>query len=319
MKKYLLFFLLICTWLPQLNAQTFPAERDKFVKVWQQLVTNENAQTYLKEQLPQLIKGSALNDTQFKKLQENCNALNAKEVPLYPELMQFMQASIAIVQNKVSPELANPWSKYVFEYAQEPDEKLTSFLEFSVGFFRAGALYKERAFAWSTAGGTLRWLEGKKLQISAENVTLKCIQFDENNRTVDSIIVNQTSGTFDIQSKRWEGKSGTLTWEKVKLPKNETFATLRSYKLDLQTAKLKADSVLLATPYFAQPILGKLTDLTSLDLAEQEYAPQFTSYENDSKSKICVHKWITMVVLHSKVPILLGKVQLASQPNSFSN
>ena len=139
MTKKLLLFLGILTCIPHFVAQTFPLERDKFVKVWQQLVLDESAQGYLKDQLPQLIKGSTLNDTQFKKLQENCNQLQAKEVPPYPDLLDFMQASIAIVQNKVSPDLANPWYKYVFDYAKSPDEKLTTFLDFSVDFFKYGA------------------------------------------------------------------------------------------------------------------------------------------------------------------------------------
>jgi hypothetical protein len=278
---YLLFGLLFVA--PSFFAQNFPSDRDKFVKTWQQLVLDESAQSYLKDQLPQLIKGSALNDTQFKKLQENCNQLQAKEVPAYPDLLNFMQASIAIVQNKVSPDLANPWYKYVFDYAAVPDEKLTTFLDFSVAFFRFGAFYKERSFTWTAQGGTLRWVDGKKLYIEATNVNLKCIKYDDDKRAEDSIVVYNTSGTFDMQTKRWEGKNGTLTWEKVKLPKSETFATLKTYKADLLTAKLKADSVSLSTPYFSTPILGKLSDLTTLDLAENESAPQFSSYEKRLK------------------------------------
>ncbi|MEN9994119.1 MAG: hypothetical protein RL762_776 [Bacteroidota bacterium] len=278
---YLLFGLLLA--VPSFFAQTFPLERDKFVKTWQQLVVEESAQAYLKDQLPQLIKGSTLNDTQFKKLQENCNQLQAKEVPSFPELFDFLQASIAIVQNKINPELANPWTKYVFDYAASPDEQLTQFLDFSVDFFKYGALYKERDFQWKAQGGTLRWVETKKLYIEASGVALKCIKYDDNKRPEDSIVVYNTSGTFDMLTKRWDGKNGTLTWEKVNLPKTETFATLKSYKADLQTAKLKADSVALSTPYFDTPILGKLTDLTTLDLAEKESAPQFTSYEKRLK------------------------------------
>ena len=283
MTKKLLLCLGILACIPHFVAQTFPLERDKFVKAWQQLVLDESAQGYLKDQLPQLIKGSTLNDTQFKKLQENCNQLQAKEVPAYPDLLDFMQASIAIVQNKVSPDLANPWYKYVFDYAASPDEKLTTFLDFSVDFFKYGALYKERSFTWTAQGGNLRWVDGKKLIIEATNVNLKCIKYDDNKRPEDSIVVYNTSGNFDMQTKRFDGKNGTLNWEKVKLPKNETFASLRSYKADLQTAKLKADSVSLSTPYFGTPILGKLTDLTTLDLAEKESAPQFTSYEKRLK------------------------------------
>ena len=104
--SFLFGFLLL---LQTICAQTFPADRDKFVKTWQQLVTDDGAQAYLKDQLPQLIKGSTLNDTQFKKIQDYCNQLSAKEVPVYPDLYYFLQASIGIVQNKVQPDLVNPW------------------------------------------------------------------------------------------------------------------------------------------------------------------------------------------------------------------
>lgn len=283
MKKILVLFLALWMCPSTFFAQTFPAERDKFVKVWQQLVLDESAQSYLKNQLPQRIKGSTLNDTQFKKLQDHCNQLKAKEVPLYPDLLNFMQASIAVVENKINADLAAPWVKYVFDYAATPDEKLTTFLDFSVHFFKYGALYKDANFAWHAQGGTLRWLDGKKLYIAATDVTLKCIQYDADKRPEDSITVYNTSGTFDMQTKRWQGQSGTVTWEKVKLPKNETYASLRSYKADLQTAQLKADSVALSTPYFSTPILGKLTELTTIDLAQQEAAPQFSSYDKRLK------------------------------------
>jgi len=214
MKKHLLFLLILVCYLPTISAQTFPAERDKFVKAWQQLVLDEAAQPFLKEQLPQLIKGSTLNDTQFKKLQENCNQLQAKEVPVYPDLFDFMQASIAIVQNKINPELVAPWSKYVFDYAASPDEQLTQFLDFSVDFFKYNAFYKERNYVWTYQGGTLRWLNGKKLYLEAVGVTLKCIRYDEQKQPEDSIVVYNTSGTFDMQTKRWEGKNGPSTGKK---------------------------------------------------------------------------------------------------------
>ena len=219
MKTRFYFLFGIVMLLPVFYAQNFPAERDKFVKVWQQLVLEENAQPYLKDQLPQLIKGSTLNDTQFKKLQENCNLLKSKEIPLYPELFDFLQASIAIVENKINPELAAPWPKYVFEYAESPDEDLTQFLDFSVDFFKYGALYKERDYLWKTQGGTLRWVDSKKRYIEATDVSLKCIKFDEKKKAEDSIVIYHTSGKFDMLSKRWDGENGVLTWEKVQLPK----------------------------------------------------------------------------------------------------
>jgi len=103
---YLLFGLLLA--VPSYFAQTFPLDRDKFVKTWQQLVVEESAQAYLKDQLPQLIKGSTLNDTQFKKLQENCNQLQAKEVPTFRSYLTFYKQVSLLFKIKSIRELSNP-------------------------------------------------------------------------------------------------------------------------------------------------------------------------------------------------------------------
>jgi len=59
---------------------------------------------------------------------------------------------------------------------------------------------------WKAQGGTLRWVESKKLYIEATGVALKCIKYDDNKRPEDSIVVYNTSGTFDMQTKRGRGK-----------------------------------------------------------------------------------------------------------------
>ncbi|MEY4350282.1 MAG: hypothetical protein RL078_329 [Bacteroidota bacterium] len=265
-----------------LQAQSFPNERVQFVKTWQQLVTDEAAQNYLKGDFSQQIKGSLLNETQFKKLVDNCNQLQKKEVPVFPDIYAYMQASITIIEKKVSTDLAGPWQQYVNEYATEPDEKLTNFLLFSVDFFRDFSFYKEANYRWTCSGGAVEWQSGKTLQLKLQNVNLKCYYFTKEGNQ-DSIVVYQTSGLFDVQSKKWVGNAGTVTWEKVGLAKNQTYAVLKNYKCDFNSAKLKADSVALTTPYFSTPIWGKLTDLTYLDLNENESAPKFSSYEQRLK------------------------------------
>lgn len=260
-------------------SQNFPSDRDKFVKTWQQSVSDDEAQHYLKDVLPKLIKGSTLNDTQFLKIQKFCNELQKKDVPIYPEIFDFLQASIGIYENKVSQDLANPWFNYVTQYAENNDDKLTSLLDFSVDFFRFGSLYKERDFTWSIRGGILHWVDGKNLYIDADQVDLICTQIGSNKHANDSIVIYKTSGKLDVIARRWKGDNGIISWEKAGLQREQTYAALSNYKADLKLAKLRADTVLLSTPYFSQPILGKLTDLTILDLSEGEKAPQFVSYE----------------------------------------
>jgi hypothetical protein len=281
--KILFSLLIACGLYSMVQAQTFPNERDKFVKEWQKLVLDEAAVPFLKEELPQKIKGSLLNETQFHRLVENCNKYAAKEIPLYPEIYHYMMASIYQVENKFPGDLVNPWFNYVNDYAKDPGEELTKFLKFSANFFRYKSFYRESAYRWTYANGQIAWEEGKTLRIKASNVDLKCLKYNEDRKLEDSIVVYGTSGYFDVIQNKWIGSKGTVTWEKVKFPKNETFARLRGYKCDFSTAKLKVDTVELTTPYFQTPILGKLQDLTTFDLSEGERSPQFNSFEKRLK------------------------------------
>ena len=274
---------LFCFFSGNLSAQTFPKERDKFVKEWQKLVLDDDAVPFLKEDLPQRIKGSLLNETQFHRLVDQCNKYAEKEIPLYPEIYHYMIASIYLVENKCQSDLVNPWFKYVDDYAKEPGEELTAFLKFSANFFRYGSFYREPTYRWTYSKGQLAWEEGKTLKIKATGIDLKCLKYNGNQKLEDSIVIYGTTGYFDVIQNKWQASKGIVTWEKVKFSKSETFANLRSYKCDFSTAKLKVDTVELTTPYFKTPILGRLQDLTSLDLGEGEKSPQFNSFEKRLK------------------------------------
>ena len=62
-------------------------------------------------------------------------------------------------------------------------------------------------------------------------------------------------------------------------PKNETFAKVRGYTVKANQSILKVDTVELTTPYFEQPILGRLEDKTIFNLKEGESSPIFNSFE----------------------------------------
>jgi len=281
--RILLSLFLSILFINQTFAQTFPKERDKFVKEWQKLVLDEAAIPFLKEELPQKIKGSLLNETQFHRLVDNCNKYAQKEIPLYPEIYHYMMASIYQVENQFPGELVNPWFNYVNDFAKDPDENLTKFLKFSANFFRYQSFYREPTYRWTYAKGQVAWEEGKSLKLRATGIDLKCLKYDEDRKLEDSIVVYGTSGYFDVIQNKWQGSNGVVTWEKVKFKNTETFANLRGYKCDFATAKLKVDTVELTTPYFTTPILGKLQDLSTLDLGEGEKSPQFNSYEKRLK------------------------------------
>jgi hypothetical protein len=263
-------------------SQGFTKEREKFIKEWQKLVTDPDAAYFCKEVLPKMLKGTAINDGQFSKIVDNCNALQAKEVPIYPELYQFLASSLYQIENKFPSVFNTEWYSIVTGLQTKDPAKFTEFLDFSYDLFKYKTFYKEDGFRWFFEKGNMTWNTDKKLTIKCQEGNLVCRVYD-GKRIADSSIVYRTSGALDVFGQKWEGKNGVIDWQKVKFDKEQTYAKIRSYKCDLKSAQVKVDTVELITPYFKTPILGKLADKTILEMNEGESSPQFISFEKRLK------------------------------------
>ncbi|MFM7683494.1 MAG: hypothetical protein ACKO7P_12250, partial [Bacteroidota bacterium] len=262
-------------------SQQFSNEREKFAKEWQKILEDADAQEFAKKELPKFLKSPKFTDSHFSKMVEACNLFYSKKVPVYPQLFQYMQCWVYQSEGKFSSGFNAEWQGIAKSYL-ENEEQLNYFIDFSNSLFMHRALSNQGDFLWCFEKGNLSWNTEKKLSINCENGKLSC-RVIRRNEVVDSIVVNNTSGVYDVFKNKWDGSKGTLTWEKVNFDKNKTFANLRSYRFEMNSAQLRVDTVELTTPYFTTPILGKLLDKTILVLNEGERSPQFNSFEKRLK------------------------------------
>lgn len=264
------------------EAQNFTKEREKFIKEWQKLVSEPDAVLFCKEVLPKMLKGTTINDGQFTKIVDNCNTLQGKEVPIYPELFYYLTSSLYQIENKFPSVFNSEWYSILIGLQTKDQEKFTEFMSFSNDLFKYKALYKEDSYEWFFEKGNMSWNTDKKLSIICKEGDLVCRVYD-GKRIADSSIVYRTTGVLDVFARKWEGKAGVIDWQKVKFDKEETYAKIRGYRCDLRSAQVKVDTVELTTPYFKAPILGKLSDKTILEMNEGESSPQFVSFEKRLK------------------------------------
>ena len=276
------FFILISIITPWLNAQSFTKDKEKFNKDWSKFQLEEKSSDFCKKELEKLVKSPQISDAKFSKLVDGCNNLEKKGFQVNTDVYNFMLAYVFQYVNKFDSEFIAEWGEIFSDFQEKQPDQISDFLLFSANFFRYNALIIDANFSWNYQKGNFQWLRDKKLQLRCEGGDLFC-RIPIRGTKGDSIHVKSTTGIFDFSTKRWEGKGGIITWEKVKIKKDETFATLKGYKLDLNKTTLKVDTVALTTPYFQQPILGKLTDKTVLDISEGEMVPQFVSFEKRLK------------------------------------
>lgn len=265
-----------------LNAQSFTKDKEKFTKDWSKFPLESRASEFCKKDLEDLLKSPQLSDSKFSKMVDGCNNLEKKGVSANPDIFNYMISFLFQNVNKFDTEFNQQWGEIFVEIQEKQPDQLSDFLLFSSNLFRYKALVRDANYGWYYQKGEFEWLRDKKLQLNCKNGDLVCF-VPIRGTNGDSLKIKSTSGIFDISTKRWDGKGGLITWEKVKINKDETFASLKGYKADFNKTVLKADTVALTTPYFQQPILGKLTDKTILDLSEGEKVPQFISYEKRLK------------------------------------
>lgn len=276
---------------------TYSNNREKFVKEFQKALTDYGRgefHDFAKKQLPQmLLETSDFPENYFTKMVETCNQMELKKLKPYPETYQYVFSVYSFVKGKQSAASYQAWHSSVDKLLDNRNiKKFEDFIDLSAGFFSERKIAESSNFQWFYEGGEYSFEFTDKPFIKCSNGNLVCRVANRDSKTkddqphIDSLVVFKTTGTYDPVLKKWEGEGGTLTWEKVGLPKSETFASMKKYDVSCKTPNLTADSVALTTKYFTKPIMGSLSDRAfTINREEDKIYPQFLSYEKRLRIK----------------------------------
>ena len=269
--------------------QTYSANREKFVKEFQKVLSEYGGGDYMdfaKKELPVLLlETTDFPENYFTKMVETCNLMETKRLKAYPEIYNYVFSVSAFVKGKQSTQSYNAWHSSVDKMLDSRQvNKFEDFIELSAGFFAASRIATSSNFEWYYLGGTYAFEFDNKAYINFSGGNLVCRieskRQKEEGVILDSLVVVNTSGTYDPILKKWEGAGGRITWQKVGLDPNKTFAELGDYNVSLKTSTMRVDTVAMTTPYFNKPTMGMLTDRAFvINREEDKVYPQFLSFE----------------------------------------
>ncbi len=273
------------------DAQTYSQNREKFVKelmnVLADIKTSDPRDFVKKELQTMLIETSDFPDDYFKRMVETCNLLETKKLHAYPEIYNYVYSMYSIIEKKQTSASYKAWHTAVDQLLTSKNlNKFKDFIELSSDFFSKGIISDAPNHVWYFKGGKFSFDVTDKPVIKFENGKLACYAKNTNHDTKkkkpfhDSIVVDGTSGIYDPVFKKFEGNGGVINWLKVGMQKESNFATLKHFAISLKMANLDCDTVLLVTPYFNKPILGKLTDRAFVVTREVDRTfPSFISFD----------------------------------------
>lgn len=290
MLKKLSFF--VCVFLLNTFAfgQSFSQDKDKFVKEFQKALSDYGKgdfHDFSKTILPKmLLETNEFPADYFKRMVETCNLMETKRMSPYPEIYNYVFSVYSFIKGKQSSASYTAWHSSVDKMLDAKNiKKFEDFIGFSSLFFSKKIIGDNANFDWYYMGGSFSFEFTDKPIFKCINGQLACRVNNNNNDKkenpfVDSLVIWNTSGSYDPISKKWLGTGGTITWEKVGLPKNQTSGVLKSYEVSTRVSTFSADSVMLTTPYFSKPIQGHVADRAfKINREEDKIFPQFTSYE----------------------------------------
>lgn len=269
--------------------QTYSNDRDKFVKEFQKALSEYGKgdfHDFSKRDFPQLLLESGeFSDAYFNRMVATCNLMVEKKLKPYPEIYNYVFSVSSLVSGKQTAASYEAWHSSVDKMLESRYvRKFSDFIELSAGFFSESCIATSSNFKWFYVGGNYSFEYDDKAYMKFSGGNLVCRveskRSSDSGDTVDSLEVIGAEGTYDPILKKWDGRGGKITWEKVGLDKNKTFAVLGGYDVSMKGSTMRVDTVELTTPYFDHTIQGMLTERAfKINREQDKIYPQFLSFE----------------------------------------
>ena len=279
----MLLFLLVSLTLSNVKAQvidTLSTDKAGFMKDLKQQfdATNRSELKDLYKTFEDQVKLGKFSDDVLNKLIVTSNKILVMRGKPYPQLQQTLEYYMKL--NALSLE-ASKWTMFqetllkVMDNSKKGDTKTTlDFMEFTIPLFRENALFFSAAKVWSVQDGAL------KLSYGTEGPIVKVDKGTIKGKTPgDSLMVFNTSGSYDYFKTTWTGVGGRVNWERAGFPASEVFATFDKYQIDMNTQSYVVDEVTFTYKnYFQTSIVGKLEDkiVTAANAQTTRY-PRFSA------------------------------------------
>lgn len=273
-------------------------EREKFISDYSRTMEAGRAKEikdFIDNELsPMLLEGNFFPEERFQQMKSTVAQINEKQITPFPHLHNYVISVYSLVKRGKTGIQFDNWHDIVDDLLKNRNtRRFEEFLTISRSFLYQSIIAEDPNFIWFMSGNDFEFINDKTPQLKVENTTVVCktINRGSNWKDVsytDSVKVENTSGIADLSSNKWEGKGGQFTWEKARLPKEETVATLNNYSISFRSTNFTVDSVSLKTPYIARPVLGRILDraVKGNYREDRDMAyPQFSSYQANFEIK----------------------------------
>lgn len=247
--------------------------------------TKKKAEEYFKE-FEKFFLSPQVSDDLRNRIIQDCNLLrklkSAHPLPDYKNLIEVLK----LTDNNPNISGANftVWhNQLVKKLSVKPNLKyINKFIQSTNMYAQNRTLGYTSAIQWRIDTKDAVFVEGEKqMEIEVPQTRLVCAS------QTDSIIIFDTKGKYLFDDMQWSGKEGRITWERVGLPADQTFATFGEYNHDMTKSTVNIKKAKFVNKdYFAEPLYGAVEHrLISVQSLHGKNYPKFETTDERREVK----------------------------------
>ncbi len=225
---------------------------------------------------------SLFNPEEQDRIIDISQLLLGKNAKPSPQFSNYLLSLIAIKRSNLGIENYNAWEKgllFIIEQPRVTLSKINEYLVFTIELINSNSLNISSSTHWKASKPDYKFIFDEVIKVKFSPVNLTCFT------KRDSIIIFDTEGDFYPVDNIWKGKGGTVTWERSNYKKDEVFAVLPEYEIDMTKSEYQAENATFTNKlYFDSPLKGILSDKVKyIQENESPTYPRFESYQKNFK------------------------------------
>ncbi len=204
------------------------------------------------------------------------NEMLNRNFQVSPDFENYLRAMNGIAQSNQVDKFDN-WHKALNNALLISKDAFTKFLIISRNIYGDHVISQSGFMKWVSSSADVDLQTKGEPAFIFKSLDLLCYT------PGDTLEVYKTSGKFAPATNTWYGKGGRTDWTRVGIDSGHVYTALKSYKIDMSSGLLVADTAMFYNEkLFREPLLGKLTDKPmGQSMGEKSPYPQFESFKKN--------------------------------------
>jgi len=220
---------------------------------------------------------AAFSNENMVRIIDVSSQLSARSMRSVPHFLDFLITLSYFAEYEQDDDFFTNWLAGLSEIVFSPrftNDNIDRYFKSTGSMIKENVLYGSGIVRWKVKNSNLQFLHDTVFYVTFSDATLTCYSQH------DSTEIYNVTGVYYPELQIFRGARGVINWKKAGYAREEVFAELTDYSINLTKNSFTIDSASLThSTYFKEPVMGSLTDqAVSFSNKDRANYPRFETY-----------------------------------------